>query len=115
MNPKSLTAAGRAVPARWVSRILAGLAAVVLLTGLSMGADKKQNDDLVRDRVMLRVGSDPDAKVGGLEVESKDGVVTITGTVETVSQKEKAGKLAHKVKGVKQVVNNINLRDQSAR
>jgi osmotically-inducible protein OsmY len=61
------------------------------------------------------VGSDPDAKVGDLGVEMKDGVATLTGVVETQSQKEKASKLAKKVKGVKQVVNNIRLRDKTAK
>jgi hyperosmotically inducible periplasmic protein len=111
---KYQSATGRAISGRWLMRWLAGLLAAVLLAGFCLGADKKANDDLVRDRVMLKVGSDPDAKVGGLDVESKDGVVTLTGTVETEAQKDKAGKLAKKVKGVKQVINNINLRDRSA-
>lgn len=85
----------------------------MLAAGVCFAADKI-SDDLIRDRVMLKVGSDPDAKVGGLDVESKAGVVTLTGTVETLAQKEKATKLAKKVKGVKQVINNINLRDKSA-
>jgi hyperosmotically inducible periplasmic protein len=108
------TTAGRAAPARWIMRWLSGVVALVLLAGVCLGADKQPNDDLVRDRVMLKVGSDPDAKVGGLDVEAKQGVVTLTGTVETEAQKDKAGRLARKVKGVKQVINNINLRDRSA-
>jgi osmotically-inducible protein OsmY len=88
--------------------------AAILFAGLCLAADKP-NDDLIRDRVMLKVGSDPDAKVGDLNVEMKDGVATLTGIVETQSQKDKASKLAKKVKGVKQVVNNIKLRDKSAK
>ncbi len=110
---KHETAARRAAPARWIMRWLAGVVALVLLASVCLGADKPANDDLVRDRVMLKVGSDPDAKVGGLGVESKEGVVTLTGTVETEAQKDKAARLAKKVKGVKQVINNINLRDKS--
>lgn len=88
--------------------------AAILFTGLCLAADKP-NEDLIRDRVMLKVGSDPDAKVGDLGVEMKDGVATLTGVVETQSQKDKASKLAKKVKGVKQVVNNIRLRDKTAK
>jgi hyperosmotically inducible protein len=84
----------------------------MLAAGVCFSADKA-NDDLIRDRVMLKVGSDPDAKVGSLDVESKDGVITLTGTVETPSQRDKAAKLAKRVKGVKQVVNHITLRVQS--
>lgn len=86
--------------------------AAILFAGFCLAADKP-NDDLIRDRVMLKVGSDPDAKVGDLGVEMKDGVATLTGVVETQSQKERATKLARKVKGVKQVVNNIRLRDRA--
>lgn len=82
----------------------------MLCAGLCLAAEKP-NDDLIRDKVMLKVGSDPDAKVGSLGVEMKDGVATLTGVVETPAQKDKAAKLAKKVKGVKQVVNNITLRD----
>jgi osmotically-inducible protein OsmY len=93
-------------------KLLAAAMAAMLFAGLCLAADKP-NDDLIRDRVMLKVGSDPDAKVGDLGVELKDGVATLTGIVETPSQKDKATKLAKKVKGVKQVVNNIRLRDKA--
>jgi len=94
-------------------KLLAAVLAALLSAGVCLAADKA-SDDLIRDRVMLKVGSDPDAKVGDLGVEMKDGTATLTGMVETQSQKEKATKLAKKVKGVKRVVNNITLRDKTA-
>jgi osmotically-inducible protein OsmY len=97
-----------------INKLLAAAMAAMLFAGLCLAADKKASDDLIRDRVMLRVGSDPDAKVGDLGVEMKDGTATLTGVVETPSQRDKAAKLARKVKGVKQVVNNIRLRDSKA-
>jgi hyperosmotically inducible protein len=54
-------------------------------------------------------------KGGALEAVSKDGVVTLTGTVDTEGQKNKATKLAKKVKGVKSVVNNITIKDRAAK
>jgi osmotically-inducible protein OsmY len=96
-----------------IPRILAAFLALMLAAGVCFSADKA-SDDLIRDRVMLRVGSDPDAKVGNLDVESKAGVITLTGTVETTAQKNKAGALAKKVKGVKQVINNITLRERTS-
>ncbi|HLH19300.1 MAG TPA: BON domain-containing protein [Bryobacteraceae bacterium] len=95
-----------------MSKILALFMAALMAAAACLAADKA-NDDLIRDRVMLKVASDPDAKVGNLNVEMKDGVATLTGVVETPSQRDKAGKLAKKVKGVKQVVNNITLRDRT--
>jgi osmotically-inducible protein OsmY len=40
----------------------------------------------------------------------KDGAVTLAGTVENQGQKDKAEHIAKKVKGVKKVVNNIEVR-----
>ena len=44
----------------------------------------------------------------------KEGVVTLSGSVESKQQKIKAEKVAKKVKGVKQVVNNIEIKTRTA-
>jgi osmotically-inducible protein OsmY len=41
-------------------------------------------------------------------------VVTLSGTVEMEVQREKAAKVAKKVKGVKEVINHIELKNKSA-
>ena len=50
----------------------------------------------------------------GTVAEPGAEIVTLTGVVETQHQKDKATKLAKKVKGVKNVVNNITLKERSA-
>src|SRR5467141_1273422 len=74
-------------------------------------ATQKKNqlvtDDIITDDVRLKLSGDPDVKGGAVKVDSKQGVVTLSGHVETSKQKAKAGRLAKKVKGVKQVVNNL--------
>jgi len=40
-------------------------------------------------------------------VDSQQGIVTLTGAVGTKKQKDRASSLAKKVKGVKQVTNNL--------
>jgi osmotically-inducible protein OsmY len=47
-------------------------------------------------------------------VEVKDGVVTIKGVVEKDAYKQKAEKLAKKVKGVKSVENKLVVKPRSA-
>ena len=90
--------------------------ALFLTAGFCLAADKKAaSDDMISDYVRLRLAGDALVKGGALQAVSKDGVVTLTGTVETNEQKEKATKLAKKVKGVKQVVNNITLKDRNAK
>jgi osmotically-inducible protein OsmY len=70
----------------------------------------KITDDTITDQVRLKLTSDPDVKGGALRVEVKDGVATLSGAVELPKQRDKAEKLAHKVKGVKSVVNKIEIK-----
>src|SRR5947199_9822421 len=67
-------------------------------------------DDTITDQVRLKLTSDPDVKGGALEVDVKQGVVTLAGAVELPKQRDKAEKLARKVKGVKSVVNHIEIK-----
>jgi len=71
-------------------------------------ADEKKDDEIY-DKVRLRLAGDPEVKGGGLEVEVKDGVVTIRGIVRTDKAKAKADKLTLKVKGVSRVVNELRV------
>lgn len=90
-----------------IPKFLASLLAVVLLVGVCLAASKPVSDDVISDQVMIKLTSDPVVKGGALKADVKDGVVTLTGNVSDQSQKDKAGKLAGKVKGVKRVVNDI--------
>ena len=72
-------------------------------------ADKGLSDDSIHDLVKRKLANDPDVKGGALEIEVKDGVVTLRGKVETDKLKQKAERLAKKVSGVKKVVNEIQL------
>jgi len=72
-------------------------------------ADKGLSDDSIHDLVKRKLANDPDVKGGALEIDVKDGVVTLRGKVETDKLKQKAERLAKKVNGVKKVVNEIQL------
>jgi osmotically-inducible protein OsmY len=85
------------------------------LFGLALGADKVTSDDAIYDNVRRRLASDPIVKGGGLEVDVKQGVVTLRGTVEEQKQKDKATKLAKKVAGVKSVDNQLQVAQRGAR
>jgi hyperosmotically inducible protein len=82
---------------------------VFLLAGVCLAKDAV-SDDMVFNNVKIKLASDAVVKGGGLQIDVKDGVVTIGGAVELPVQKERAEKLAKKVKGVKQVINNITIR-----
>jgi osmotically-inducible protein OsmY len=97
-----------------IPKIFAALVALLLLTSVCLAADKPVTDDAISDFVRLRLASDPDIKGGALQVDVKNGVVTLSGTVDNQRLKDKSTKVAKKVKGVKQVVNNISIKERSA-
>ena len=97
-----------------ISRICGALVVLLLLAGVRLAADKPITDDTVYNQVRIKLADDPVVKGGGLQVDVKQGVVTLSGTVELEVQKEKAAKVAKKVKGVKEVINHIELKNKSA-
>ena len=97
-------------PVKMISKICAALLLVCLFGAVCLAADKPVSDDLIIDQVRIRLSADAEVKGGALQVDCKQGVVTLSGTVETSRQKDKATKLAKKVKGVKQVNNNIEIK-----
>ena len=88
-------------------RLIASLCALILLASVCLAADNPVSDDKIYDEVRIKLTSDPVVKGGALGVDVKQGVVTLSGSAETNKQKDRATTLSKKVKGVKQVVNNI--------
>ena len=86
---------------------LAALASALLAPVANAQAQKPSADDRIYDQVRMRITTDPDVKGGGLDVAVKDGVVTMKGRVDTERGRERATRLAKKVKGVKQVDNQL--------
>jgi len=75
----------------------------------SIAANKPVTDDYISDSVRQKLAADSLVKGGDLEVQVKDGVVTISGKVHEQKQKDKAERIAKRVSGVKSVVNNIKI------
>lgn len=92
-------------------KIIAALVIFLLAAGVCLATDKVLTDDMIHDNVIIKLASDQIVKGGALTVDVKQGVVTLSGQVENSKQKDRATKLAKAVKGVKQVVNNINLKE----
>ena len=94
-----------------ISKIVAALLSVLLLAAVCLAADKVISDDMIYDNVRIKLASDTVVKGGALNVDVKQGVVTLGGMVENTRQKDRAAKLTKSVKGVKQVINNLNLKE----
>ena len=97
-----------------ISKTSGALGVLLLLAGVCLAADKPITDDAVYNQVRIHLADDPVVKGGGIQVDVKQGVVTLSGTVELPVQREKATKVAKKVKGVKEVIDRIEIRNKSA-
>src|ERR1051326_3155138 len=94
--------------------MLPRLIAVLLLVTLAMPmlvAQPKSavSDDAISDNVRQRLASDADVRGAALDVNVKSGVVTIKGRVHTEKGRKKATEITQKVKGVKNVDNQLKL------
>ena len=94
---------------RKVGSLIIVLALWTSLCSTAFAAGKPVSDDTIYDYVKRRLANDPVVKGGALDIDVKQGVVTLKGSVEYEKQKTKAEKVAKKVNGVKQVINQIQV------
>jgi osmotically-inducible protein OsmY len=85
------------------------LLSVMALAASLLTGQGNPKDDRIYDQVRLKLASDSTVKGGGIEVVVKEGVVTLRGKVQQQKQKQKAERLAKKVKGVSSVVNELRV------
>ncbi|HXX16140.1 MAG TPA: BON domain-containing protein [Candidatus Eremiobacteraceae bacterium] len=72
-------------------------------------ACNKVNDDTISTDIKAKLFSDPQLKSTSLNVDSKNGVVTLTGTVPDDASRQQARDIAAKTNGVKQVIDSMTL------
>jgi osmotically-inducible protein OsmY len=86
------------------------IAALLLACAWRLAAQAEPpRDAVLRDQVSLALALDRDVRGNGILVEVKDGAVTLQGRVLNKKARDKATKLAKKVKGVKSVDNRLKL------
>jgi osmotically-inducible protein OsmY len=73
-------------------------------------AAKVVTDASITTAVKTRLMKDKVARGASIDVDTKDGVVTITGTVPTDADKTRIGTLVEKTTGVKSVANNLTVK-----
>jgi len=77
------------------------------MTGQTMG--ENIDDSYITGAVKTQLASDKLVSLTRVEVETNNGIVYLTGQVQTAEQRSHIGSLASQVKGVKQVVNNLQV------
>jgi hyperosmotically inducible protein len=78
------------------------------MTGATMG--ENIDDGNITTSVKTKLASDKLVTLTRVGVETNNGIVYLTGEVETADQRSRIGSLASEVKGVKKVVNNLQVR-----
>ncbi len=92
-----------------LKRLLLPVVLFVTFLSAAFAASKPVTDDFLVDTIRSKLAADQTVKGGALDVEVKDGVVTLKGTVDEDKKKNKAEKIAKSVKGVKSVTNQITI------
>ena len=77
------------------------------MTGRTMG--ENIDDSYITSSVKTKLASDKLVSLTRVEVETNNGVVYLTGQVQTAEQRSHIGSLASGVGGVKKVVNNLQV------
>jgi hyperosmotically inducible periplasmic protein len=77
------------------------------MTGETMG--QNIDDGVLTSSVKTELASDRLNTLSRVGVETNNGVVYLTGEVETGEQKSRVGSVTSQVKGVRQVVNNLQV------
>jgi osmotically-inducible protein OsmY len=95
-------------PTSWI--VVCLFAAVGLLTAASGVAAKPDlNDTAITDAVEDELMIDPGVPSYAIDVATRAGVVTLTGRVGNILAKDRAGYIAETVKGVRAVVNRVEV------
>lgn len=103
--------------------LVGGMSAMIALTGCEMmqrhneqsdrTAGRTLDDKTITAAVEHDLNREPVYKFNDVDVKTFDGVVQLSGFVDTQQQKDRAGDLARHEYGVTQVVNNITLKPQN--
>lgn len=90
-------------------RLISVLLIFVLIVPMLVLAQGTPDDDRIYDAVRRKLADDAEVKGAGFEVVVKNGAVTLQGRVHDERAREKAARIAKKVKGVTSVDNKLKL------
>jgi len=87
---------------------------VTIVLCLGLGCARKPDDTKISSDVQSKFSQDSGLSTKQLSVQSENGVVTLSGTVENDAQRQAASRQAAAVSGVKEVVNNLQVGSAAA-
>jgi osmotically-inducible protein OsmY len=102
-----------------IKLLLLSLGGITLVSGLTgcagdrytQSTGERIDDHGDSSRVRKALSADTQYKYGDVSVQTFKGVVQLSGFVNSRDQKNRAGELARKVDGIKEVNNNITVKE----
>ena len=88
-----------------LSFIAISAALVISLAGCER---RSAGDTTINTAVKDRLAAEPTTSAAKIDVDTSNGVVTLSGKVPTAAEKSEAERIARNTQGVRQVVNNIS-------
>lgn len=85
------------------------LVMLLSLVAATVACNKAPNDNQIATDVQNKINGDSGLSGKQLVVQSSQGAVTLSGTVDNDTQRDAAAKYAASVSGVKQVINNLQI------
>jgi hyperosmotically inducible protein len=77
---------------------------------MGAGAGDKVDDASITFKVNAQLAADKDLSAAKIDVDTKNGVVTLTGPAPSTSARERATEIARNVKGVSSVKNQLTVK-----
>ncbi len=96
------------------SSLIVMFVGILLVLALAVGCSKKSNDAQIIGEIAQKIQADPNIQVKAIAVQSTDGVVTLTGVVNSDTERTAAANDAGQIEGVKTVVNNLTVQQAAA-
>ena len=73
------------------------------------------SDAVITELVTSALDNDPELRTMQIDVQTQDGVVRLSGFVDSIAQLDRAGELARRIDGVSGVRNSIRVTDRPSR
>jgi len=89
-----------------------GLTAGVVWAESATKSDQPVTDSVITTKVKAELAKDRDTKARDIHVKTKDGVVTLSGSVDSMAEKDKAEQDTRGIKGVTEIANNLTVKQQ---
>jgi len=99
-----------------LDRRLAVLVPMLMLAIVAVGCSTNQapNDQLddasITAAIKAKFAADDDVAAHNIDVDTVNGVVTLTGVVDSAAEKAEAGQIAADTDGVRRVTNNLQIK-----